>query len=260
MTKALFFTDVHGNRAAYQAAAEIKDDLIILGGDLFPTGNVSADEQARFVRSFLASWVKRVGVPVYAVPGNHDSEPAVRACEEIGIRMTHRAPAPLPGGRTLVGYPYVPITPFVLKDWEKIDSEPEPPFHKTFYLTGPDGRRRPGDWQADIVSRGTIRDDLQKLPNDPRAIFLIHTPPARTNLDIIYGGQHVGSQAWREFIERAQPPLTLHGHIHEAPELSGQFTHRLGKTLCINPGDSTRKLQAVTFDLDDPAATLQRIA
>jgi len=32
-------------------------------------------------------------------------------------------------------------------------------------------------------------------------------------------------------IERHQPPLALHGHIHES-----RGTVRIGRTLCINPG------------------------
>jgi Icc-related predicted phosphoesterase len=43
----------------------------------------------------------------------------------------------------------------------------------------------------------------------------------------------VGSTAVRQVIERYQPALALHGHIHEA-----RGTKRLGKTLCINPGSS----------------------
>jgi len=41
----------------------------------------------------------------------------------------------------------------------------------------------------------------------------------------------VGSRAVREAIERTQPLLGLHGHVHESP--AGE---KLGRTLCINPG------------------------
>jgi Icc-related predicted phosphoesterase len=41
----------------------------------------------------------------------------------------------------------------------------------------------------------------------------------------------VGSTACRKVIERAQPLLSLHGHIHES-----RGTFKLGRTLCINPG------------------------
>jgi len=40
-----------------------------------------------------------------------------------------------------------------------------------------------------------------------------------------------GSQAVRNVIERYQPPLALHGHIHES-----RGVVKLGNTVCINPG------------------------
>ena len=80
---------------------------------------------------------------------------------------------------------------------------------------------------------------------DPRnAIFNIHVPPYKSNLDEApeldenlrpkYAGnalKPVGSTALRAAIEKYQPLLGLHGHIHE-----GRGHSRIGKTLCINPG------------------------
>ncbi len=80
---------------------------------------------------------------------------------------------------------------------------------------------------------------------DPRnAIFDIHVPPYKSGLDdapeldkdlrpVLAGQslQPVGSKALREAIQKHQPLLGLHGHIHE-----GRGATRVGKTLCINPG------------------------
>lgn len=79
-----------------------------------------------------------------------------------------------------------------------------------------------------------------------RAIFAFHCPPHKSGLDeapeltedlrVMYAGRSLvpcGSKAVRESIERHQPALALHGHIHEA-----RGTARLGSTLCINPGSS----------------------
>lgn len=80
---------------------------------------------------------------------------------------------------------------------------------------------------------------------DPRnAVFNIHVPPFKSNLDEApeldenlrpkYAGnalKPVGSTALRAAIEKHQPLLSLHGHIHE-----GRGHSRIGKTLCINPG------------------------
>ena len=79
-----------------------------------------------------------------------------------------------------------------------------------------------------------------------RTIFSLHCPPYGTGLDdapeltedlrMKHAGHApvpAGSTAVREAIERHQPVLSLHGHIHEA-----RGNARVGKTLCINPGSS----------------------
>jgi len=57
----------------------------------------------------------------------------------------------------------------------------------------------------------------------------------------------VGSTAVRHFIERVQPMLSLHGHIHESP---GYI--RIGRTLCINAGSEYAEgiLKAAIINLD----------
>jgi Icc-related predicted phosphoesterase len=79
-----------------------------------------------------------------------------------------------------------------------------------------------------------------------RAIFNLHVPPARTAIDkapaldsslkpVVKGGamvmQSVGSEAVRRVLERYQPMLGLHGHIHES-----RGAVRIGATRAINPG------------------------
>jgi uncharacterized protein len=102
---------------------------------------------------------------------------------------------------------------------------------------------------------------LANVTNDPdHTIFSLHCPPHNTGLDeapqltadmsLKDAGRAtvpVGSTAVRAVIERYQPALALHGHIHEA-----RGTHRLGKTLCINPGSSYEQgqLLGVVVDLD----------
>ncbi|MBS1882835.1 MAG: metallophosphoesterase, partial [Actinobacteria bacterium] len=57
----------------------------------------------------------------------------------------------------------------------------------------------------------------------------------------------VGSTAVREGIERFQPLLGLHGHVHES-----QGTTRLGRSLCINPGSTYEqgRLDGVIVELN----------
>ncbi len=84
------------------------------------------------------------------------------------------------------------------------------------------------------------------VPRPERAVFNLHVPPARTAIDlapaldaslkpVVKGGavmmQSVGSEAVRRVLERHQPMLGLHGHIHES-----RGAVRLGRSLAINPG------------------------
>jgi uncharacterized protein len=90
-------------------------------------------------------------------------------------------------------------------------------------------------------------DELAAMVKDPsRTIAVLHVPPIDSGLDtcpeldknlkiVTMGGQVVmkaaGAYATREFVEKVQPLLTLHGHIHESPG------HKhIGRTLCINAG------------------------
>lgn len=87
---------------------------------------------------------------------------------------------------------------------------------------------------------------ISQLKNVESAIFNFHAPPYQTKLDeaplldkdlnpIIQSGNvvmvPVGSKAVRKMIEKYQPFLGLHGHIHES---SGSM--KIGKTYCVNPG------------------------
>lgn len=90
-------------------------------------------------------------------------------------------------------------------------------------------------------------DTLAQQIRDPRrAIFMIHVPPYDSGLDeaplldenlrpTISAGDvlrgPVGSTAVRQIIEKYQPALSVHGHIHES---GGE--RRIGETLSINPG------------------------
>jgi Icc-related predicted phosphoesterase len=90
-----------------------------------------------------------------------------------------------------------------------------------------------------------IETIIAKLKSPRDAIFTLHVPPYNTGIDVaplldggkvVTKGGHtvmtaVGSTAVRSIIERHQPMVGLHGHIHES-----RGTKLLGRTLCINPG------------------------
>ena len=93
---------------------------------------------------------------------------------------------------------------------------------------------------------GKIERLMAIVQDKPRAVFNIHVPPYGTALDkapeltadlrpVTILGQpmmaSVGSHAVRSAIEKYQPLLSLHGHVHESRAIA-----KLGRTVCINPG------------------------
>src|ERR1700716_1487974 len=100
----------------------------------------------------------------------------------------------------------------------------------------------------------------RQVPDVSRAIFNLHPPPFQSGLDeapaidsdlkLMHGGRAlrpVGSKGVREAIDKHQPVLSLHGHVHES-----KGAVKLGKTLSINPGSSYEEgvLMAAIVNLD----------
>lgn len=107
-------------------------------------------------------------------------------------------------------------------------------------------------------------DELAKLVNNmENAVFCLHAPPYESiideapllNPDLTYIGFSsgapihgpVGSKAVRKAIEKYQPLLGLHGHIHESP---GSL--QIGRTYCVNPGSEYTEaiLKGFLIELD----------
>jgi len=104
---------------------------------------------------------------------------------------------------------------------------------------------------------------ISKVQNMDKCVFNLHVPPFDTGLDTcpkldenlkpVYAGSEImttsgGSSTVRKVIEKYQPVLTLHGHIHE----SRGFI-KIGRTLCLNPGSEYTEgmLRGVVVELDD---------
>ena len=69
------------------------------------------------------------------------------------------------------------------------------------------------------------------VPSKRPLIMVSHQPPINTLNDAVSPGNHVGSKAVRQFIERTAPLVCFTGHIHE-----GKGIDYIGKTAIINPG------------------------
>jgi Icc-related predicted phosphoesterase len=107
-----------------------------------------------------------------------------------------------------------------------------------------------------------IEREADKLDGFDRAVFNLHVPPKDSGLDtavllddelrpLVRSGSPVfagvGSTAVRASIERHQPMLGLHGHIHES-----RGDAKLGRSVSLNPGSEYGEgvLRGVIVTLD----------
>jgi uncharacterized protein len=279
-----FATDLHGRLDRYEKLiAWITKDrplAVFLGGDLFPRSGFSSiqPDLADFVTDYLVPTFAKTRdfmgsdyPDIFLILGNDDprrEEERIVAAAEDGIWHYIHGRKRLLGAIPIYGLAYVPPTPFLLKDWERYDvSRYVPPGS----VSPHEGYRSLPAEEAEI-EWATIQKDLAALVGeDPldQAVFLFHTPPSDTSLDrAALDGKtyeyvpldvHVGSIAVRRFIEERQPLLTLHGHVHEAARLTGEWKIRIGRTVCINGAHDGPELALVRFDPASPEAATRQL-
>jgi Icc-related predicted phosphoesterase len=220
MAKIIYATDVHGDGKIYEMVLDRgksrEIEAIVIGGDIAPTGfsNSYMAAQREFLERHLIPRFRKFRdgckKDIYIMMGNDDfaanMDVLVKAEREGIIRLLHNNLSRI-SNFNIIGYSFVNPIPFLLKDWEKEEGEIEKDLEK-----------------------------LKKLAEPKKTIYVFHAPPFGTSLDILHSGVHAGSIAIREFIEKEQPFLTLHGHIHESFEISGRFFEKIGETVAVNPG------------------------
>ena len=267
-----FASDLHGNTSRYdqlfRAIQQEHPDVVLLGGDLLPHFGRSSHENftLHYLRTELRSLRKILqdAYPqIYFIFGNDDlrSETTTAEALEKEELWTHIHSRSIKiGTHTVFGYAYVPPTPFRLKDWERYDV--------SRYVDPGSISPEEGSHSIEInsaeIKYSTIQKDLELLTKDvdlSKTVFLFHTPPYKTNLDraALDGRKidhapmdvHVGSIAVRRFIEKRQPLLTLHGHIHESARIMGSWRDRIGNTHMFSAAHDGPELSLVRFEPND---------
>jgi len=278
VTRCLFVSDLHGRPERYsklwRAIEETVPDAVFLGGDLLPSGLLHAGTIARaqqdFVSGYLAPGFERLRSrlrdrypAVFLILGNDDSrleEPAILDAATSGLWTYAHDRCCRFRQYEIYGYAFVPPTPFMSKDWERYDvSRYVPPG-----AVSPEEGHRSVPCPAHEIRHATIQKDLEALAGErmmERAIFLFHSPPYATRLDrVANDGKlidfvpldlHAGSIAIRRFIERREPLLSLHGHIHESAGLSGSWRDRIGRTHLFGAAHDGPELALIRFDPAD---------
>lgn len=282
----LFASDLHGREERFSRLFSLvekeRPGAVFLGGDLLPSGSLlfgnSRHDQGDFLERFLLprlralrDVLKKDYPSFFLILGNDDPrsmEEEFIDHEDEGLwRYIHGRKARF-GPYAVYGYSCVPPTPFLLKDWERydvsrfVDPGSVPPEEGRFSVKVAEEEK----------GLPTIQDDLAKLAGDDpleKAIFLFHSPPYQTALDrAALDGRHVdsapldvhvGSIAIRRFIEARQPLVTLHGHVHESPRLTGSWRETIGRSHCLSAAHDGPELAVVSFDPAHPGNATRRL-
>jgi uncharacterized protein len=207
---------------------------------------------ARLMEERLEEWMglaterlAESGIPLYLIPGNDDElgiDPILDRPQYAPINAEGRV-LDLPGGLQLLACGWANPTP-----WKTPREESEDALYARL-------------------------EALAEQVRDPRrAIFMIHVPPHDSGLDTapildehlrptVSAGDvlrgPVGSTAVRRIVERHQPLLAVHGHVHES---GGE--RRIGDTVCVNPGSEAGNgvLRGYVVDVGDRGVELvQRV-
>ncbi len=262
--KILFVTDLHGAEWKYDRLCDIaradRPDAVINSGDMLPKGD-NLFRQNAFITDVLDRHFARfdaMGMPYFCYLGNDD----LRIWDNLFDETCRKYPCihniaqrkASFEGVSFIGMNWVVDYPFRLKDRCRMDS-PDYTFQPqlgTGLLSTPDGWTEVHDWPGYARKLPTIADELAALDRPEcmdQSVYVFHMPPSDLGLDVCVNGQSVGSRAIHDFLAANQPRLSLHGHIHESPEMSGAWQAALGDTRCVQPGQQDDEFAYVTVDL-----------
>jgi Icc-related predicted phosphoesterase len=195
--RVLAFSDVHRDldAAADLVARSADADLVIGAGD-FASVHEGLEETVDALSGMQA--------PLVLVPGNNETEEALRAVAPAGAIVLH-GEAVEEEGTSLWGLGAgIPTTPW--------------------------------DWSFDLSDD----EAAERLKTAPQAldVMVLHSPP-RGHCDQSGSGDHLGSQAIADAIEAKRPRVAVCGHIHE----SWGAESAIGETRIYNLGPQGRVIE-----------------
>ena len=213
--------------------------------------------QIEFINTYLIARIKKFkkenpAKEIFYIPGNHDWDTATLNLENNLCEATNLHGRILNfSGYDFIGYGCVIDSHFWVKDLVRRDIPEDNGYPGRFScLSTPEGMKLYKD-NSYLDLNPSIEEELSaiKIKNPAKTVCVFHSPPYDTRIDTLHDGKPIGSRAIRDYIDKYQPLLSLHGHIHEAPYMTGIYHTKIGRTLSINPGHFKDDLHAVTIDL-----------
>jgi uncharacterized protein len=197
----LAFSDLHRDLGQAEQLVERSSeaDVVIAAGD-FASVHEGLEE--------TIDPLKAISVPTVLVPGNNETEDALRAaCEGWdSATVLHGQGTEIDGTQFFGLGAGVPITPW--------------------------------DWSFDL-DEDQAAQKLADCPED--AVLVVHSPP-KGHCDQSSAGDHLGSQAILDAIEAKRPQVAVCGHIHE----SWGAESEIGPTRVMNLGPAGTAIELGT--------------
>jgi Icc-related predicted phosphoesterase len=262
----LYVTDLHGVEWKYnrilETARSLKINVVLNGGDMLPMkGNLL--NQDKFIIDFLDTYFYKFdSLKIYYLTmlGNDDlikfDEFFQAVCDNYDYIHNIAQKIINVNGYEFIGMNWVTDLPFALKDRARKDDIhfTLPKTYGNPVISSETGWNKINDWASYIENLPNLDEELKLLPrpsNMNKAIYVMHMPPSNVGLDVCQDGRKVGSNAMYSFIKKTQPFLTFHGHIHESCEVSGKWYSEIGKTICIQSGQSHHFQKYLVYALID---------
>ena len=253
--KFIYACDIHGDTNKYEKLFKTaqKEDIkyMVLGGDLLPKRGIRVIIQPEFIRDFFEDYFKRLkenNIKCILIPGNDDLEKfdieINELCEKYSNIYNIDNKKLDIEDVSFIGLSKVLDHPFGSKNRVLIEKnlKMQPQLSQDIYINRDTEVITISEWEryreTNIDKMEDILSSLPVVDKSRKTIYVLHNPPYGIGLDVCGNGLQVGSKAITSFLEESNSYMSLHGHIHESPKISGLWYNKLGKTICIQPGQT----------------------
>jgi Icc-related predicted phosphoesterase len=250
----IYACDVHGDKDKYYKLIAIckerKIQNIVLGGDIILKKCDREKDQPVYLREFMDPYfnmLKNNNINCICILGNDDLEILDEEYEEICRKYSNvysvDNKALIFEDICFIGCGKVLDGPWQRKS--RVVVEKETPMEEQFYETVKvDKCTREisaKEWEEYRKNYETMEEALAKLPENNtelKTIYILHDPPYGIGLDVCFNGYEAGSKTIANFLRNSNAYMSLHGHIHESPNMSNKWYNTLENTICIQPGQT----------------------
>lgn len=254
--KFLYACDIHGDKNKYSKLLEVaiseKIKYMVWGGDILPKrGGPRETIQPEFIDNYLDDYfskLKEHNIECIFIMGNDDLENFDDKIKNLCQKHSHvhnidRGMFEIEG-ISFMGLSNVLDNPFRYKNRVLMEDglEMEEQLSTEIYINKGTNIITVEEWrryrETSVDRMKDVLASLPKISDKKNTILVFHAPPYGIGLDECKVGYKAGSKDMANFIKNSGAYMSLHGHIHESPNVSGIWESKLGDTICIQPGQT----------------------